>query len=151
LPTDRAVIVDFVFNPILPFFSSEIYLGCGGNLRTKPYPTEYVNRFIELGARRHIIPGDGNTHEVDKHHLYHVKDPIRWCMGDEITAGFKMNTYGPGVFPVVIFVRGDEREGSALGLAIRVEEYPTTRMHCVRPDHAHMACAVGIQPRIPSS
>jgi hypothetical protein len=152
LPTNSEVIVDLVLNPRLHFIASEVYFGCWEDTNNKrsrrPYAMEYLNRFIETGARRHIIPGQGNSHEIDKHHFYHVKDPSQWSIGDDITVGFKMITYEPGVFPVRMFFRGDAREGKSDDLIIHVEGYPQARMPCVRPEHAHMACAVGIPPRI---
>jgi hypothetical protein len=148
LPAQSAVLIDLVLFPKLHFTSSEIYFGCEGGreVRDRPYAVEYVNRFIEVGAGRTIKPGDGSSHYIDKHHYYHVKDVTQWSVGGAKAVAFKIVTHHPGRYPVKIFLPGDVVEGVSDDLRISVEEYPTTRMHCIRPEHMHMPCAVGICP-----
>jgi hypothetical protein len=135
--------------------SSQLYIGCegGGTVRERPYAVAYINRFIEIGMGANISPGkEGNDHYIDKHHFYHVKetDTMRWSVKGAKAIAFKMRTNKPGIFQSKIFFPGDEIEGCADDLIIRVEGYPTTRMNCADSRHAHKSCAVGIEPRIRS-
>jgi hypothetical protein len=142
------VIVDLVLIPKLYFISSEVYFGCEGgrSVRDRPYASKYINRFIEVGSAREIEPGTGSAHYIDKYHFYHVKEPAQWSVRSARAIAFRIITNEPGCYPVKIFFPGDAVEGVSEELLICVEESPTTRMHCACPEHAHMACAVGICP-----
>jgi hypothetical protein len=150
VPAQSEVIVDLVLFPKLPFTSSEIYVGCegAGDVRARPYATEYFNRFIEVGSGRSIKPGEGSTHYIDRDHLYHIKEPMVWSVRSTRAIAFKMLTGEPGTYPFKLFFPGDAVEGVTADLLIRVEDCPTTRMHCVDPKHAHKPCAVGIAPKV---
>jgi hypothetical protein len=152
LPPNSELLIDLAIRPKLSFVTSEIYFGCeGGDVKDLPYAIEYFNRFIEVGAGRNIRPGIESTHYIDKYRLYHIKEPVQWSVGSTRSIAFKMITTRPGVYKVKIFFPGDAVEGMVDDLWIYVEESPRTRMHCIRPDHAHMACSVGIPPISPLS
>jgi hypothetical protein len=86
---DREVVIDFKYTHRLDLSISEIIIGCnyGGNV---PTPIEYLNRFVvagdgvKAGYGRHVIPGPGSFHYIDKYGFYHFREvgpSRRWPHG----------------------------------------------------------------------
>jgi hypothetical protein len=75
LPSKSKIIIDLVFKPRIYFRSTEYYLGCDGDdVNKKPIITQYLNRFIEIGEGKEIVPGPGNKHMIDVYGYYHKRD-----------------------------------------------------------------------------
>ncbi len=148
LQSNCSVIVDLVFEPSLFFTAAEMSFGCEGALLEKPYAIEYLNRFIEIGKGKNVIPGQGNRHVIDKYHYYHVKDdPKHFSVGSSYALAFKLKIGSPGTYIPRIFFFGDEVEGEIADLLIVVEDSPKTLMRCVLREHRRRKCTKSIQPR----
>ena len=82
LPANDECIVDFVVEPFRSFNSAQIAIEFTGRLEEKPYAIELLNRFVEVGSRRHVVPGQvGNDDYIDKHKLYHCIENMSWPKG----------------------------------------------------------------------
>jgi hypothetical protein len=82
LPANGEWIVDFVIEPFRSFNSAQIAIEFTGRLEEKPYAIELLNRFVEVGSRRHVVPGQvGNDDYIDKHKLYHCIENMSWPKG----------------------------------------------------------------------
>jgi hypothetical protein len=144
LPSNKTVIVDVILDPLIYFVWSELSIGCEGNLTDKPYATEYLNRFIEVGEGKNVIPGKGNRHYIDKYHYYHLRDQLlHMSIGSTRSIAFKIQTGKAGVYPAHIYFFGDEVEGLASDLLIIVEDIPSRSMTCIHKSHRQMNCAQG--------
>ncbi len=147
VPSDSEILIDLRFQPRLAFVTSEIDIGCEGEVSETPYATEYFNRFIETGDGRHIIPGEGNRHYIDKHHFYHCRESTRqWSRGAVVSFAFKLQTRKSGRYVLDVYFIGDEVEGKNSELAIIVEDKPITIMRCTERKHKKMQCASAIHP-----
>lgn len=148
LPPDSEMTVDFRFNPRLFFHSSEIVIGCEGDMA--PKAIEYFNRFIVKGEGRHIIPVQGNRHYIDKHGFYHYRELAaarQWSRETFGAMAFKFKTSTQGRYTIDIYFLGDEVEGKNSELTIVVEDDPRTMMRCIDRKHKQLSCATkGLAP-----
>ena len=147
LPANNTVTIDMIFEPSVYFNVAELSFGCDGVLADKPHAIEYLNRFVEIGDGKSIIPGKGNRHYIDKYHYYHViNEPRYMSVGVTRTLAFKMKTGKPGSYRAHVYFFGDEVEGEVSDFFISVEESPSSLMKCVCISHRHLGCAKGIRP-----
>jgi hypothetical protein len=148
LPSHSEFIVDLVVEASVEFDTAEIAIGFDGEWSKKPYVTERYNRFIEVGNRRHVVPGVEGSHDyIDKHHYYHALENSQFNVGNAKALGFKIKTVSPGIFHLNLPFSGSSVRGEFTGLMIVVSEIPTLPMRCVDPNHQHRDCAVRISPR----
>jgi len=150
LPTHSICIVDLVIEPIRDLQTTEFMLEFMGDLNTKPYAFEVLNRFIEAGPRRVVVPGEeGNRDYIDKHKLYHYVQKMFWTREMVRAYGFKIKTKDPGTYEVRIHIVGTLVAGIVSGLRVVVQDEPRQLMYCVEPAHMSWSCAAGIRPTLP--
>jgi hypothetical protein len=146
VPAQGEILIDLRIQPRMAFVTSEISIGCEGEVTETPFATEYLNRFIETGEGKHIIPGNGNRHYIDKYHFYHCRESQRqWSRGFVLSLAFKLKTRKSGRYVLDIYFVGDEVEGKDQ-LTIIVEDKPKTVIRCVERKHKRMQCRKAIQP-----
>lgn len=149
LPTNSEIVIHLVYTPRLVFQTKEVAFGCEvltGDPR-KPAPIEYDNPFI-LQGRNRVVPGPDNADYIDIDGNYHATQDKTWSVGTDRAYAFKMRTSGPGTYKAITTFSGDEREGKADDLTIRIEDYPKTPMRCVLCKHWRRPCyRHGIQPK----
>jgi hypothetical protein len=147
LPANTVVTVDMIFQTSVYFNFAELSFGCDGVLTEKPYAIEYLNRFVEIGDGKNVIPGKGNKHYIDKYHYYHLRDePRHMSVGVTRALAFKIKTGAPGSYRAHVFFFGDEVEAEASNILMLVEETPNSSMQCVCVGHRRLSCAKGIRP-----
>lgn len=148
LPSNSTVIVDLVFKPRTFFRATEYYLGCDGDgANTKPVITRYLNRFIEKGDGKEIIPGPGNKHMIDVYGYYHKRDDQIFSVSTPIATAFVLETKSSGSYQFNINFTGDEFRGQIRDLMIVVEDTPKTVMRCAIRKHRRLTCRKeGIHP-----
>jgi hypothetical protein len=153
LPLNSEMTIDFRFKPRLFFHNSEIVIGCEGD--TAPKAKEYFNRFVAEGEGKHIIPGPGNRHYIDKHGFYHYRESAatrQWSRETFGAMAFKFRTGTRGRYTVDIYFLGDEVEGKNSELTVVVEDDPQTVMRCTDRKHKRLLCATkGITPLSPAA
>src|SRR5579864_2445127 len=77
VPPNHDIIIDLRFEPRMFFTTSEVAIGCDGDISKIPYVTEYHNEFIKQGEGKIVVPGPGNRHYVDWHIFYHYKETVK--------------------------------------------------------------------------
>jgi hypothetical protein len=80
------------------------------------------------------IPTVDVGHNITHHKQYQFDKKKSWSFGNDAVYGYKIKTEGSGIFPAFFCFMGDEVEGSAEDLIIRVEDVPI-KMTCVVPEH----------------
>lgn len=143
------IVIDLVVEPRVDITSSQILVEFDGDLDEKPLIVELYNRFIEVGPRRRVVPGQsGNEDYIDKHKGYHVVENINWSSGMTKTFGFKILTRHIGTFHLKMTAIGDLVEVSSKKLSVVVQEHPVQYIRCYSRGHRQRECStIGIQPR----
>lgn len=145
------IIIDLVMEPKSEITSTQVLVEFHGDLDKKPLVLELYNRFIEVGPRRHIVPGDkGNNDYLDKHKGYHVVENMNWSSRMTKTLGFKILPRHKGIFNFGMTAIGDLIEVKTKILSVIVQEHPTQYIRCYRNEHKRKRkeCnTIGIQPK----
>ncbi len=128
LPSNKIVEIEIVYYPKIHFHETELIFGCGGAESEKPYATECVTRFIDVGKST-WVPGVDDGHSRDRHKFYHITRSKSRNVGSCFIVGFKLQTQRAGLYPAHVAWMTDEIEGNTL-LRIRVEDAPSTYMNC---------------------
>jgi hypothetical protein len=127
---------------------SEYYLGCDGvDVNIKPTVTSYLNRFIEKGEGKEVVPGPGKRHIIDVYGYYHKRDDQTFSVGTPVATAFVIETKNPGIYILDINFAGDEFRGEVRDLKLVVENEPETAMRCAITKHRKLVCKTkGIHP-----
>lgn len=147
LPAHSVCIIDLIIEPVRDLQTTEFMLEFVGDLDAKPYAFEVLNRFIEIGPRRIVVPGEGDNRDyIDKHKLYHYVTEMSWPREITKAYGFKVKTRAPGTYDIRIHIVGTLVAGIISGLRVVVQDEPWQLMYCVDPSHMSWNCAAGIVP-----
>jgi hypothetical protein len=145
------IIIDLVMEPKNELTSAQVLVEFHGNLDKKPLVLELYNRFIEVGPRRHIVPGDnGNDDYIDKHKGYHVVENMNWSSHMTKTLGFKILPRHKGTFDFIMTAMGDLIEVKTETISVIVQENPTQYIRYHQNEHKRKRkeCSIiGIKPK----
>jgi hypothetical protein len=146
---DAPVIVDLVFEPRREMTSSQVLAEFDGDLSDKPLILNVNNRFIEVGPRRNVVPGEeGNSDYIDKHKGYHAVESINWSANQTKTFGFTIFPRNERAFSMTLTAIGDLIEVSTAKLTLLVRENPVQYIGCCRKEHFGEECQLpGIRPK----
>jgi hypothetical protein len=146
----KPIIIDLVIEPRVDITSNQILAEFDGDLNEKPTITELYNRFIEVGPRRRIVPGQiGNEDYIDKHKGYHIVETMNWSSGMTKTLGFKILPRHTGTFHFKMTALGDLIEVTTKRLSLVVQEHPVRYIRCCSREHRRNECTtIGIRPKV---
>jgi hypothetical protein len=143
VPAGRDIAIDFVLFPRTDMDTSQVYVGCDGKLNDKPLPFEICNRFVLVGPRRHVVPGQGNNNDYrDKHLFYHAVEIIQWSKGAPRALGFTFKTRASGSYKIQFYFIGEADRGELTDLIMYVTDtYAGKLMRCYNPKHKRCTVA----------
>jgi hypothetical protein len=147
VPRSIPIIIDLITEPRIDLTSSQVLAHFDGDLDEKPLIVELYNRFIEIGPRRRVVPGqNGNEDYIDKHKGYHVVEHMNWSSHMTKALGFKILAKHTGTFNLTLTAMGDLIEVNTSQLSVIVQEHPAQYIRCHDRGHRGKECnAIGIR------
>jgi hypothetical protein len=143
LPSHSTVEIEVGFFVRASGPENQIIFGCDGDDDTKPYASQWIDRF-SAGGSMIWNPGSDQGHSLDVHKFYHRNKDTTRTVGTHYVNSFTLVTRYPGVYRTYFTFLGDEREINAK-LQIIVESKPKTRMKCLRHEWCNVRPVVTIQ------
>jgi hypothetical protein len=133
----HALLLHIVLEAKIDFMQNGLEFVFEGDGR-KPLFNYWHHPFVRTGTSTKK-PGEHPGHYIDYHDNYHIEGNRQVAKGLSQTSAFMITTRDPGIYYLKVNIIADGVDGvaegtrGAIGLRVRVEDHPTTKMKCELP------------------